>query len=244
VRFSLADDGLDSEYSPDGARNPSTSVGGRIYADDGTYLGRLNANWYDPESLCRTRIASTVPVTHRTPQTTRTRPTARATRRSRQITPTLSRPRWCCTVRIATRPTNKSSNESGPRNWTTAPQQKGPIPHNGYWAFKLPLLGSSRRPPFGVNQDSPDPEGPLEAPEFQQLANLYASSCHPMLGFSGVHAGLCRLLLAQMLRLVPSWRPSGMPPPGPSHRSRGQSAEISPISYAWSSLDCHQELPG
>jgi hypothetical protein len=54
----------------------------------------------------------------------------------------------------------------------------------------LPLLGS--------NQDSPDPEGPPEPPKFQQLAVFYASSCHPMLGFAGFHAVLCRTLLAQM----------------------------------------------
>ena len=40
-----------SPYSPIGARNPYTSDGGRIYAADGTYLGRLNANPYDPESV-------------------------------------------------------------------------------------------------------------------------------------------------------------------------------------------------
>lgn len=65
------------------------------------------------------------------------------------------------------------------------------------WRFKLPLLGSSRRPPFGVNQDSPDPEGPSEPPEFQQLANLYASSCHPMLEFAGLNARLCCVLFAR-----------------------------------------------
>jgi hypothetical protein len=54
----------------------------------------------------------------------------------------------------------------------------------------LPLLGS--------NQDSPDPEGPLQPAEFQQLATIYASSCHPMLEFGGSHAGICRTLLAQM----------------------------------------------
>jgi hypothetical protein len=41
----------------------------------------------------------------------------------------------------------------------------------------LPLLGSSRKRPSGVNQNSPDPEGAPEAPEFQQLATTYASSC-------------------------------------------------------------------
>src|SRR5918999_4116197 len=49
-----------------------------------------------------------------------------------------------------------------------------------------------------VNQDSPDPEWALEHPEFQQLANIHASSCHPMLEFAGFHARLCRTLLAQM----------------------------------------------
>ncbi len=40
-----------SRYAPDGARNPYTIGGGRIYAEDGAYLGRLNANRYDPESV-------------------------------------------------------------------------------------------------------------------------------------------------------------------------------------------------
>ena len=40
-----------SPYSPFGARNPYTSDGGRIYGQDGQYLGRLNANPYDPESV-------------------------------------------------------------------------------------------------------------------------------------------------------------------------------------------------
>jgi hypothetical protein len=44
---------------------------------------------------------------------------------------------------------------------------------HGYSPWALPLLGS--------NQDSPDPEGPQEPPKLQQLATLYASSCHPML---------------------------------------------------------------
>ena len=38
--------------------------------------------------------------------------------------------------------------------------------------FQLPLLGS--------NQDSPDPEAPLQSLEFRQLADLCASSCHPL----------------------------------------------------------------
>jgi hypothetical protein len=44
-------DARTSPYSSIGARNPYTSDGGRIYAADGTYLGRLNANRYDPESV-------------------------------------------------------------------------------------------------------------------------------------------------------------------------------------------------
>ena len=40
-----------SPYSSYGAQNPYTTDGGRIYAQDGTYLGRLNANPYDPESV-------------------------------------------------------------------------------------------------------------------------------------------------------------------------------------------------
>lgn len=40
-----------SPYSPVGARNPYATDGGRIVGADGTYLGRLNANRYDPESV-------------------------------------------------------------------------------------------------------------------------------------------------------------------------------------------------
>ncbi len=40
-----------SPYSPVGARNPYATDGGRIYGADGTYLGTLNANRYDPESV-------------------------------------------------------------------------------------------------------------------------------------------------------------------------------------------------
>jgi hypothetical protein len=40
-----------SEYAADGALNPYTSGGGRLYSQDGTYLGRLNANEYNPESV-------------------------------------------------------------------------------------------------------------------------------------------------------------------------------------------------
>lgn len=40
-----------SPYSPVGARNPYATDGGRIYGADGTYLGKLNANRYDPESV-------------------------------------------------------------------------------------------------------------------------------------------------------------------------------------------------
>jgi len=57
-------------------------------------------------------------------------------------------------------------------------------------------------PPPGSNQGSPDPEGALKHPKFQQLATLYASSCHPMLGFAGFHAGLRRTLLTQMVEFV------------------------------------------
>ena len=40
-----------NKYSTDGAYNRYTTGGGRIYAEDGTYLGKLNANKYDPESV-------------------------------------------------------------------------------------------------------------------------------------------------------------------------------------------------
>ncbi|MGH0038278.1 MAG: hypothetical protein ACQGVK_24870 [Myxococcota bacterium] len=40
-----------SPVSPQGVRNPVTKGGPKLYADDGTYLGRLNANPLDPESV-------------------------------------------------------------------------------------------------------------------------------------------------------------------------------------------------
>jgi hypothetical protein len=40
-----------NQYSPNGAQNPYTTSGGKIYGSDGTYLGKLNANPYDPESV-------------------------------------------------------------------------------------------------------------------------------------------------------------------------------------------------
>jgi hypothetical protein len=40
-----------SAYSTDGARNPYTTGGLKVYGSDGTYLGRLNSNRYDPESV-------------------------------------------------------------------------------------------------------------------------------------------------------------------------------------------------
>jgi hypothetical protein len=40
-----------SRYSSSGALNPYTTGGGKIYAEDGTYLGRLNSNRYDSESV-------------------------------------------------------------------------------------------------------------------------------------------------------------------------------------------------
>jgi hypothetical protein len=40
-----------SEYSTEGALNPYTTEGGRLYSADDTYLGRLNANKYDQESV-------------------------------------------------------------------------------------------------------------------------------------------------------------------------------------------------
>src|SRR3954462_668802 len=47
-----------------------------------------------------------------------------------------------------------------------------------------------------------NPERAVEHPEFQQVANIYASSCHPMLEFAGLHAALCRTLLTQMLKFA------------------------------------------
>lgn len=38
-------------YSTQGAKNRYTTQGGKIIGSDGTYLGKLNANRYDPESV-------------------------------------------------------------------------------------------------------------------------------------------------------------------------------------------------
>ena len=56
-------------------------------------------------------------------------------------------------------------------------RHKSPGDDLSRYRASLPLLGS--------NQDSADPEGPLQPTEFQQLATTYASSCHPMLEFAG-----------------------------------------------------------
>jgi hypothetical protein len=40
-----------SPVSPQGVRNRITTGGPKLYADDGTYLGRLNANPLDPQSV-------------------------------------------------------------------------------------------------------------------------------------------------------------------------------------------------
>ena len=40
-----------SPYSPQGSRNPYAVDGLNIYGEDGTYLGRLNSNRYDPNSV-------------------------------------------------------------------------------------------------------------------------------------------------------------------------------------------------
>ncbi len=40
-----------SPYSPEGALNPTSTGGGAVYAADGRFLGRLNANPYDPLSV-------------------------------------------------------------------------------------------------------------------------------------------------------------------------------------------------
>jgi len=40
-----------SPYSPHSATNPYATSAPRIYASDGTYLGKLSANRYDPESV-------------------------------------------------------------------------------------------------------------------------------------------------------------------------------------------------
>jgi hypothetical protein len=54
-------------------------------------------------------------------------------------------------------------------------------------AFQLSLLGS--------NQDSPDPERRGYLPEFQQLAAIHTSWCHPLLEFDNFNARLCPFCL-------------------------------------------------
>lgn len=62
---------------------------------------------------------------------------------------------------------------------------------------------------------SPDPEGPVQPPQLQQLATTHASSCHPMLEFAASDARLCCGLLAQMSKfaegLDPGIRASAVP---------------------------------
>jgi hypothetical protein len=107
-------------------------------------------------------------------------------------------------------------------------------------AAVLPLLGSSRRRPK-ANQDSPDPEGPLEPPQLQQLASIHASSCHPLLEFAGSNARLCCGLLAQMSKFVrdDQWdafmplahelpRRAAREPPVEVHRQRAEVASSAP----------------
>src|SRR5215216_1452677 len=67
--------------------------------------------------------------------------------------------------------------------------------------FQLPSPRGARGRLWARNR-TPDPEGPSEPAEFQQLATLYASSCPPMLDFAGCYAGLCRALLAQLSKFV------------------------------------------
>jgi len=39
------------EYSPNGAANPYATDAPKLYAPDGTYLGKVSANRYDPDSI-------------------------------------------------------------------------------------------------------------------------------------------------------------------------------------------------
>jgi hypothetical protein len=51
---------------------------------------------------------------------------------------------------------------------------------------KRPVLSHRPLPLLGSNQDSPDPEGALEAPEFQQLATITrvrVTRCWSLLAF-------------------------------------------------------------
>jgi hypothetical protein len=85
--------------------------------------------------------------------------------------------------------------------------RKGSTPPKRCRALELPLLGSSRRRPVGPTRTLLIQRGHRKAPELQQLASVYASSCHPMLAFDGFHAGLCWTLLAQMSEFVTPLNP-------------------------------------
>jgi hypothetical protein len=93
-----------------------------------------------------------------------------------------------------------------PHTLTDPVPQTGESPHDlSRCRASLPLLGS--------NQDSPDPEGPLEVTQLQQLAALHASLCHPllefeapMLDFAGSRSHRCGSLRLGRVRL---WRPLG-----------------------------------
>jgi len=88
-------------------------------------------------------------------------------------------------VKLRDRRASSSRCETLAETLALGEKQRSPTLRIAVSGFELPLLGSSRRRPSGVNQDSPDPEGPLEHPEFQQVATIYASSCHPLLEFDG-----------------------------------------------------------
>ena len=70
-------------------------------------------------------------------------------------------------------------------------------------AFTMMSLG---RAPV-ASKSSPNPEGPSQPIEFQQLASINARSCHPMLEFERFGADLCRSLVAQMSTFVMRRRP-------------------------------------
>ena len=75
---------------------------------------------------------------------------------------------------------------------------------------RLPLLGS--------NQDSPDPEGPLKNPTFQQLATFYASRvtrCWSLLGFMPDFAVLYSLKCQSLLSPFRDFQSARFPQPRP-----------------------------
>jgi hypothetical protein len=107
-------------------------------------------------------------------------------------------------------PSTKWARGYSPGNSLTDSHSISHTPHVGEARYDQVVAGlhcpswaSSRRRPFGANQDSPDPEGAVEHPEFQQLATLTrvrVTRCRSLLAFMRDFAVLYSLKCQSLLR--------------------------------------------